>query len=329
MKRVLSGVKPTGELTLGNYLGAMRRLSDISNDSTVESFFFIPDLHALNSRPQPQDLRRDTISVVAWMLAMGVNTSKSVIFKQSSVNAHSEMTAILNNYVTMGELSRMTQFKDKLKNSSVEGQLVGLFDYPVMMAADILLYDVHQVPVGDDQRQHIELTRGIADRFNNIYGDIFVVPEADIQPIGARIMDLQDPTKKMSKSNADLSGCILLSDSQDVMHRKISRAVTDSGSIVQATDDKPAITNMLVIYSMLSGKEIADIELEYAGKGYFAFKTDLANIVIDSLSSLQQKHDEYVGDSDLICDCLVSGKERAEKVADKKMLQVKTAVGLV
>jgi tryptophanyl-tRNA synthetase len=251
VKRVLSGIKPTGELTLGNYLGAMKRWGEMSADPEREHFFFVPNLHALTVRPDPEVLHRDSRSAVAWLLACGVDHDHSYIFMQSQIPAHAELMWILTNYTTVGELNRMTQFKDKAQKGGAEGQLVGLYAYPVLMAADILLYDADEVPVGDDQKQHVELTRDIATRFNNIHGEVFKVPQPTVQTEGARIMNLQDPTRKMSKSDTDDSGNILLTDDERVIEKKIIRAVTDSGSQVAAGADKPALTNLLVIMSIL------------------------------------------------------------------------------
>jgi len=322
-------VKPTGDVTLGNYLGAMKRWGEMSADTDLECLFFVPDLHALNIRPSADDLRMKTRSAVAWLLACGVNPDKAVIFKQSEVPAHSELTCILNNYTTLGELNRMTQFKDKSQKSGAEGQLVGLYDYPVLMAADILLYDVEEVPVGEDQKQHVELTRDIAERFNNIHGRTFVVPKPTIQATGARIMDLQDPTKKMSKSDADQSGCILLADNVDVISRKIKRAVTDSGTVVEAGDDKPALTNLLAIYSLISGKEVSEIVADYVGRGYGDFKSDLADLVVGAIAPLQGTHDKYMADAVAIDAVLARGREFAQGVAGAKIYAVKQRIGLV
>ena len=330
MKRVVSGVKPTGDLTLGNYLGAMRRWGEMSADPDREHFFFVPNLHALTVRPDPEQLKRDSRSAVAWLLASGVDHDHSYIFMQSQVPAHSELTWILNNYTTMGELSRMTQFKDKSQKGGAEGQLVGLYDYPVLMAADILLYDADEVPVGEDQKQHVELTRDIATRFNNIHGDTFKVPLPTVQTEGARIMDLQNPSKKMSKSDEDLSGTILLSDDEKLIRRKISRAVTDSGSQVASGGDKPALTNLLTIMSVIGGKSIAELEEQYVGKGYGDFKEDLADLVVHALKPLQHTHDLMMKDgNEKIDKALEHGWWRASELANAKLAQVKELLGLL
>jgi tryptophanyl-tRNA synthetase len=330
VKRVLSGIKPTGDLTLGNYLGAMRRWGEMSADASREHYFFVPNLHALTVRPDPKALKRDSRSAVAWLLASGVDHDHSYIFMQSQVPAHSELTWILNNYTTIGELNRMTQFKDKAQKSGTEGQLVGLYDYPVMMAADILLYDADEVPVGEDQKQHVELTRDIATRFNNLHGQTFKVPVPTVQKEGARIMNLQDPTKKMSKSDLDDAGNIMLIDDEATIEKKIMRAVTDSGSQVAAGPDKPALTNLLVIMSVLTGKSIEDLEQSYAGRGYGDFKKDLAHEVIKALKPLQHQHQLLMKDgNDKIDKALEHGWWRASEVANAKLGQVKELLGLL
>jgi tryptophanyl-tRNA synthetase len=330
MKRIVSGIKPTGHLTLGNYLGAMRRWGEMSADPSREHFFFVPNLHALTVRPDPKILHEDSRSAVAWLLAMGVDHDHSYIFMQSQVPAHSELTWILNNYTTVGELNRMTQFKDKASKGGPEGQLVGLYDYPVMMAADILLYDADEVPVGEDQKQHVELTRDIATRFNNIHGDIFKVPVPTIPTEGARIMNLQDPSKKMSKSDTDDGGSIYLTDDAKSITKKISRAVTDSGSQIASGSDKPALTNLLVIYSCLAGKAVAEIEAQYAGRGYGAFKDDLAEMIISTLTPLQKHHETLMHAGNTKIDqALEHGWWRASELANAKLGQVKETLGLV
>jgi tryptophanyl-tRNA synthetase len=329
VKRVVSGIKPTGELTLGNYLGAMKRWGEMSADASREHFFFVPNLHALTVRPDPEVLYRDSRSAVAWLVACGVNQDHSYIFMQSQIPAHSELAWILNNYTTVGELNRMTQFKDKAQKGGPEGQLVGLYDYPVLMAADVLLYDADEVPVGEDQKQHIELMRDIATRFNNIHGETFRIPQPTIQTEGARIMNLQDPTKKMSKSDTDDSGNILLRDDEKTIEKKIMRAVTDSGSVVSAGADKPALTNLLVIMSVLTGKSVADLEVAYAGKGYGDFKKDLAHTVVKTLGALQHTYKQLMDPgNDKLDKALEHGWWRASELANAKLGRVKELLGL-
>jgi len=309
----------------------MRRWGQMSADPNREHFFFVPNLHALTARPEPEVLQRDSRSAVAWLLACGVDHDHSYIFMQSQVPAHSELTWILNNYTTIGELNRMTQFKDRsLKSGGAEGQLVGLYDYPVLMAADILLYDADEVPVGEDQKQHIELTRDIATRFNNVHGETFKVPAPTVQTEGARIMNLQDPTKKMSKSDLDDSGNILLKDDEGLIEKKILRAVTDSGSVVAAGADKPALTNLLVIMSVLSEKSVAELEEKYAGSGYGVFKRDLAEEVVRTLRPLQHLYGQLTHEgNEKIDKALEHGWWRASELANAKLAQVKEVLGLL
>jgi tryptophanyl-tRNA synthetase len=330
VKRVVSGVKPTGEVHLGNYLGAMKRWGEMSADPEREHFFFVPNLHALTVRPDSEELLRSSRAAVAWLLACGVDHDHAYIFAQSQIPAHSELTWILNNYTTIGELNRMTQFKDKSLKQGPEGQLVGLYDYPVMMAADILLYDADEVPVGDDQKQHVELTRDIATRFNNVHGETFRVPAPTVQTEGARIMNLQDPTKKMSKSDEDDGGTIYLTDDPKLIEKKIMRAVTDSGSQVSAAADKPALSNMLIIYSVLSGKTVAQLEEQYVGRGYGDFKRDLAELVVHTLTPLQKTHQQLMKPgNDKIDKALEHGWWRASELANAKLAQVKELLGLL
>jgi tryptophanyl-tRNA synthetase len=308
----------------------MKRWGEMSANQSREHFFFVPNLHALNVRPDPDVLRRDSRSAVAWLLASGVTHDHSYIYMQSQVPAHSEMMWILNNYVTVGELNRMTQFKDKAQKSGPEGLLVGLYDYPVLMAADILLYDADEVPVGEDQKQHVELTRDIATRFNNLHGDTFKVPEPSVQSEGARIMNLQNPESKMSKSDLDDSGNILLSDDEAAITRKIMRAVTDSGSQVSSGPDKPALTNLLVIMSVLTGTSVTALEEKYAGKGYGEFKQDLAKVVVEGLKPLQHKYQQLMKDGNkAIEEALEHGWWRASEIANAKLAQVKEKIGLL
>ncbi len=328
-KRVLSGIKPTGQVQLGNYLGAMRRWA--SEQENRENLYFVPNLHALTIRPNPDELMQQSRAAVAWLLAMGVDPDKydSIIFMQSKVPAHSELTWILNNYVTMGELSRMTQFKDKSQKLGPEGQVVGLFDYPVLMACDILLYDADEVPVGEDQKQHIELTRDIASRFNNLYGATFKLPEPTLPVLGARIMDLQYPDRKMSKSDEDTSGCIFLTDTVDEITTKLKRAVTDSGKSIQASDDKPALTNLLQIYALLEGSTIEVVEGEHIGRSYGEFKTDLADLAVNTIKPLQDKFNKLMSEGDEISSVIEQGSAKANELAEKKLMEVKSKLGLL
>lgn len=327
--RALSGVKATGSITLGNYVGAVRIWAE-SQQKYDENFYFVPDLHSLNVRPDPKKLTADSYDAVAILLAAGIDPSKSVIYLQSQIPAHSELLNILNNYVTMGELSRMVQFKEKQQKHTAEGLVVGFFEYPVLMAADILLYDADVVPVGDDQKQHVELARKIAERFNNAHGNTFKLPRAVIPEEGARIMDLQDPTKKMSKSDEDSSGCIFINDSETEIRRKLTRAVTDSDNTVKADKkSKPGVTNLLEIYSALSGESVSRIEEHYSGKGYGDFKKDLVEVVINVLNPLQQNYTKLMKNKNQINDVLAKGKAKAEPIAEAKLAEVKQKIGLL
>jgi len=327
MKRVLSGIQPSGNPHIGNYFGAMQRWA--AEQDGQENFFFVPNLHALTSRTMPAELRRLTFEAVAWLLAVGVDPEKSTVFVQSQVHEHAELASILNNYATMGELSRMTQYKDKSQKQGSDGQYVGLFDYPVLMAADILLYQADEVPIGDDQKQHVELTRDIAERFNNLYGQTFKVPAPVVRAEGARIMSLQDPERKMSKSDADDGGCIYLMDDEETIRTKVKRAVTDSGSVVQASDDKPAITNLLTIFSLATGRTMERLESDYAGQGYGAFKADLAEALVAKLGPIRASFSDHYADQSIIEEVLASGRFAAEVVAEATLDDVKAKLGLL
>lgn len=323
MSRVLSGVQPTGEITLGNYLGTMKQWPDHQDEA--ESLFFIADLHALNTRPAPDELKKRTLEAVAWLLALGVNPTKATIFVESQVGAHAQLLAILNNFATMGELSRMTQFKEK---SQKHGQSVGLFEYPVLMAADILLYDAAFVPVGDDQKQHLEFCREVAERFNRIYGNIFTIPEPIVQKQGARIMDLLDPSKKMSKSDQG-AGYILLTDSDDEISSKIKRAVTDSATQISSGKDRPAMTNLLSIFSLATGRAVDELENSFHDTPYDKFKTELADALISLIRPIRQRYLGLVEADDEISKVLSEGQSRASAIADKKLQEVKKVIGLL
>ena len=326
-KRIISGIKPTGSLTLGNYLGAMRHWAPLQEEGTAH--YFIADLHALNDRPKPADLTSQTLDMAAWLMATGINPRKSVLFVESQVPAHGQLQTILNNYVTMGELSRMTQFKDKSGKSGAEGQVDGLFQYPVLMTADILLYDIDMVPVGADQRQHVELARDIATRFNNLYGDTFTVPEASIVKESARIMNLQDPARKMSKSDADNGGAIYLLDTEEQIRSKIKKAVTDSGTTIQSADDRPAISNLIQIYAAVTGKTNAEVEELFVDKGYGDFKVALADAVVAKIMSVQERYVELRNDETNLKKVLEQGAEQARELSEARLTEVKGRVGLL
>lgn len=314
---------------MGNYLGAMRRWVELANRGKDEYFYFVPNLHALTTRPEPKALAMDSIRDVAWLLAMGMDWHRATIFVHSQISAHAELTWILDSYVTMGELRRMTQYKEKEGKQGAEGQLVGLFNYPVLMAADILLYDVDEVPVGDDQSQHVELTRDIANRFNRAHGEVFKLPKATVQDIGARILDLQDPSKKMSKSDHDKSGCINLIDSPEEVKNKIKKAITDTGAEIKAGPSKPAITNLLEIYSLVTDKSVTDLEHQYQGVGYAQFKTDLADVLVEHLVPIRKEFHKLIEERDYLLSVLEAGRDKAAPIAEHKLAQVKAKVGLL
>ena len=325
--RVFSGIQPSGSLHLGNYLGAI--CNWVAMQATHDCVYCVVDLHAITVRQPRAELRRSTIDLANLFLAAGVDPERSIVFVQSHVPAHSELMWILNTVTYMGELRRMTQFKDKTGGGEGESIAVGLFDYPVLMASDILLYRADEVPVGEDQKQHVELTRDLAERFNNAFGKTFVVPQPVIPSVGARVMALDDPTKKMSKSAGSANGYIALTDSPDVMRRKVKRAVTDSGSDVRAGADKPALTNLLGIYSVLSGESVEAIVARYEGRGYADFKSDLGEVVVDALTPIQARIRELEADKSLTLEVLREGAERAEAIAARTLAKARERVGLV
>lgn len=328
MKRVVSGIKPSGELTIGNYLGAMKRWAENQHSDGYENFFFIANLHAITVRQDPELLRKRTLDVVAWLLTVDVDPNRSVIFVQSMVSAHSEICWILNNYVTMGELSKMTQFKDKSLKAGKEGQLVGLYDYPVLMAGDVLLYDADEVPVGKDQAQHVELARIIAQRFNNQHGETFKLPNAVMSKTTSKIMSLNDPSKKMSKSES-ADSYISLDEKADTIIKKFKRAVTDSDNKVKFDKEKPALSNLLTIFSEFSGKSVNDLENEYDGKGYGQFKSDLGEIVAEKLTQLQKTFDEIRNNEKRLDNVITEGNSNASVIANEKLQLVKDKLGLL
>jgi len=324
---VFSGSQPSGTLHLGNYLGAIRNY--VAMQDTHDCIYCVVDLHAITVRQVRAELRRNTIDVANAYLAAGVDPEHSIVFVQSHVPAHTELMWILNTVTYMGELRRMTQFKDKTAGAEGESIGVGLFDYPVLMAADILLYRADAVPVGEDQKQHVELTRDVAERFNKAFGKTFVVPEPIIRSEGRRVMSLDDPAKKMSKSAGSENSYIGLMDAPDVIRRKIRRAVTDSGTEVRGGPDKPALTNLLDIYSILSGASVLEIEQRYDGKGYADFKVDLAEVVVETLEPIQARIRELEADKSYTLDVLKTGAERAEAIAERTLAKVRERVGLV
>ncbi len=323
-KRIFSGIQPTGNLHLGNYLGAIAGWVDMQDD--FDSVFCVVDLHAITVAQDPVELRQNILDVVRVYLAAGINPEKSIIFAQSDVSVHAELGWLLNTIARMSDLEKMTQFKDKSTRDDAQNVSVGLFDYPVLMAADILLYDTQVVPVGDDQVQHVELTRTLARRFNSQFGETFVVPEARVKKEGARIMGLDDSTKKMSKSAPSIYNYIALSDDPDTIRKKIKKAVTDSGSEIVYSDDAPALKNLINIYHLLSGTQIAQIVQDYIGKGYGDFKSDLAEVVVEFIAPLQERMAQ-ISDDD-VRGVLTDGAKRANEIAQIKLTEVKSKMGL-
>ena len=324
MKRIFSGVKPTGPLHLGNYLGALRNWVALQYE--YQSFFCIVNLHAITIRVDPAYLAGLTMENARLYLALGIDPKISTIFVQSDVTEHSELAWILNCSTRMSELERMTQFKDQARKQR-ESVGAGLFQYPVLMAADILLYQTELVPVGEDQKQHLELTRDLAIRFNRDYGETFRVPEGYIPKVGARIMSLSDPAKKMSKSDDDPNGCVMLLDDADTIRRKFKRAVTDSGTAIGFDETRPAITNLLTIYQLMTGKEPEEIEAHFAGSGYAQLKQELADVTVEFLKPLQERV-QGISDEELN-GVLEQGRERARSIASETLKSVMERIGLI
>ena len=324
MKRVFSGVQPTGNIHLGNYLGALKQFVELQDDH--ECIYCIVDEHAITVPQDPKELREHILDVAALYLAVGVDPKKSIVFVQSDVSGHAELGWVLCCNSSTGELSRMTQFKDKSKNK--ESAPTGLFTYPVLMAADILLYDTDVVPVGNDQKQHIELCRDLAIRINNKYKKTFVVPEGRFMKAGARVMALDDPTKKMSKSAENIHSRISLLDEPSKIKKSIMKATTDSEGIVKFDiENKPGISNLLSIYSALSGISIEELEAKYEGKGYGDFKKDLVEVTVEALAPIKARYEEIRHSEELI-EILKDGAQRADAIAKKTMARVKENFGL-
>jgi tryptophanyl-tRNA synthetase len=324
-RRVFSGIQPSGISHIGNYLGAIRNW--VNQQQLYDNIFCIVNLHAITLPTTRETLLANTITMANTLIASGIDPDHSILFAQADVREHAELSWLLNSVTQFGELRRMTQFKVK-SGGQDEAVSAALFDYPVLQAADILLYDTDLVPVGEDQKQHIELARDIAIRFNARYGETFVVPHPDIKPDGARIMALDDPTKKMSKSAASPNNYVALTDDADTITRKIKRAVTDSDGVVRFGEDKPAVSNLLSIYSLLSGDSIHALESRYAGKGYGAFKSDLAENVVAALIPIQRRFVELERDPSVALAVLARGAERARAQASAKMTHVRERMGL-
>ncbi|PXZ05362.1 tryptophan--tRNA ligase [Gilliamella apicola] len=326
---VFSGAQPSGELTLGNYLGALKNWVSLQNE--YDCVYCIVNQHAITVRQDPNKLRKATLDTLALYLACGIDPQKSTIFVQSQVPAHAELGWALNCYTYFGELSRMTQFKDKSSRHS-ENINAGLFDYPVLMAADILLYQANLVPVGDDQKQHLELSRDIAMRFNALYGDIFTVPEPFIAKVGARVMSLQDPSKKMSKSDENRNNVIGLLENPKDVEKKIKRAMTDSDEppvVRYDLKNKAGVSNLLDILTGITGKPIAELEKEFEGKMYGHLKTEVATQVIDMLTGLQAKYHQYRDDENYLLSIMQEGAQKARAKAEPTLKKVYDAIGFV
>lgn len=323
-ERVFSGIQPTGNIHIGNYLGATKHWA--AQQDKYENVFCVVDLHSITVPQDPAVLKNKVREVAALLMAEGIDAEKSIVFIQSHVSEHSELAWILNCFTPMGWMQRMTQFKEKSQNK--ENVSVGLFDYPALMAADILLYDTNVVPVGEDQKQHVELTRDIAQRFNNIYGETFVLPRPVIPDVGARIMGLDDPTKKMSKSESAVGHAINLLDSPDVITNKIKRAATDPQRDIVFDENRPGVYNMLVIYELFTGKSRKEIETRFEGKGYAALKKELAEVVIEGMAPLQKRYAELTDDPSHIDALLKKGAERARPLAKKTLARVQERIGL-
>jgi tryptophanyl-tRNA synthetase len=322
-KRIFSGIQPTGNIHLGNYLGALRNWVALQHE--YESFFCIVNLHAITVPQDPNLLAEKTRELARIYLAAGIDPKVSTIFVQSDVSQHAELTWILNCIARMSELERMTQFKDKARRQT-ESVAVGLFDYPVLMASDILLYQTDLVPVGEDQKQHLELTRDLAIRFNRDYGDTFRIPDPYIPKVGSRIMSLSDPAKKMSKSDDDPNGCVMLLDDAEIIQRKFKRAVTDSGTEIRFDDSRPAITNLLTIYHLITGQPTQEVEAHFEGKGYAQLKAQIAEVTVEFLRPLQQRVRDITDER--LDHILGEGRERAKKIAGATLEQVFEKMGI-
>ena len=323
--RAFSGIQPSGNLHLGNYLGAIRNW--VNQQDQYENIFSIVDLHALSLPTTREGMQANIRNLANALLASGIDPDKSIVFVQSDVREHAELSWMLSSVTNMGELRRMTQYKDK-SGDHEESVSAALFMYPVLMVADIILYDAAKVPVGDDQKQHLELTRDIAYRFNQRYGDTFRIPEPDIKTAGARIMSLDDPTKKMSKSNPNTGSWIALTDEPNVIRKKIRRAVTDSGSEIVASPDKPAVTNLMTIYAILTDDTLEGVAEKFVGKGYGPFKQELGELLVETLEPIQNRIREFEESPGIVDKVLADGADTARRIASAKMELVHERMGL-
>jgi tryptophanyl-tRNA synthetase len=324
-KRVFSGIQPTGDIHLGNYLGAIQHW--VSIQSEFDCIYCVVDLHAITIPQDPKNLKTKIREVAALLMAAGLNPEQTVVFVQSHITAHAELTWILNCFTPIGWMQRMTQFKEKSEKQK-ERVSVGLFDYPALMAADILLYDTDLVPVGEDQKQHLEFTRDLAQRFNTMYGETFVLPDASIPKIGARIMGLENPTKKMSKSEGGEGNAINLLDSPDEIRSKIKRATTDSLREIRFDESRHGIHNLLVIYELFTGQKRGDIETRFEGKGYADLKNELAEVVVEGLRPVQSRYKELTEDPEHMDTLLSEAADRVRPTADRVLTKVKERIGI-
>lgn len=325
-KRVYSAIQPSGMLTLGNYLGALKNWVLMQENDEFDTLYMVADLHAITVRQEPAKLREQIRSTFALLIAIGLDPDKSIIALQSQIPEHSQLAWLLNCYTQFGELSRMTQFKDKSARHA-DNVNAGLFTYPTLMAADILLYQTDLVPIGQDQKQHLELTRNIAERFNALYSPVFVVPEPYIPKVGAKVMSLQDPTKKMSKSDDNVNAWVAILDRPEDILRKFKRAVTDSEASVRYAEGKDGINNLMTIYSSCTGERYEQIEREFDGKGYGEFKTAVAEAVIETLRPIQERYARIVGEKDYLSELCAKGAESAERIARKTVMKVMKKIG--
>ncbi len=328
-KVMLSGIQPSGELTLGSYLGAIKHFP--ARTQEFDCYYFMADLHTITVRQTPAELRRRTLTQLAAYIACGLDPAQNVLFIQSHVPAHAQLAWILNCYTMYGELSRMTQFKDKSAKNA-DNINAGLFTYPALMAADILLYQADFVPVGEDQKQHVEICRDVATRFNGIYGDVFKIPEPYIPPIGARVMSLSSPTSKMSKSDRDPNGCVYLLEKPDDIMRKFKKAVTDSDTerfVRYDPQAKPGVANLMQIYAAVTGKDFAEIEREFDGQGYGVFKPAVGEVVLDLLRPIREETERLLADKAYLESVYHAGAERAALIANKTLRKVYKKVGFV
>lgn len=327
-KRILSGIQPSGALTLGNYVGALRNWVELQQTDEYECFYMLADLHTITVRQDPKTFRKNAMDLLALFISCGLDPEKSPIFFQSHVPAHTMLSWVLTCNTYMGELSRMTQFKDKAKKHA-NNINAGLFTYPSLMAADILLYQADLVPVGQDQKQHLEITRDLANRFNNAYSETFKVPEPYIPKVGAKIMSLQEPTQKMSKSDPNVNGFILMLDPIDTVVKKIKRAVTDSGDEIRRGEGKEGVENLMSIYSAMTGRTLDEIELEFEGKGYGEFKGAVAEAVAEVLRPIQVKYQDLMSDKTYLEGVYKKGAETVSRVAMKTLSKVYRKVGFI